>query len=125
LSVGQSTAFNVFFAPATTGTLSGTVTVTSNASNSPTTIKLSGSGATSTLHSVALSWTPSSTIFAGFDIYRGTTSGGPYTMINSSLTPSFTDTTVTSGQTYYYVVTEIDTSGNQSIYSNQASAVIP
>jgi len=125
LSAGQSTAFNVFFAPATTGTLSGTLTVTSNASNSPTTIKLSGSGATSTVHSVTLSWTPSSTIFTGFDIYRGTTSGGPYTVINSSLTPSFTDTTVTSGQTYYYVVTEIDTSGNQSIYSDQASAVIP
>jgi len=125
LSAGQSTAFNVFFAPATTGTLSGTVTVTSNASNSPTTIKLSGSGATSTVHSVTLSWTPSSTISTGFDIYRGSTSGGPYTMINASLTPSFTDTTVTSGQTYYYVVTEIDASGNQSIYSNQASAVIP
>ena len=125
LFAGQSTAFNVFFAPATTGTLSGTVTVTSNASNSPTTIKLSGSGATSTVHSVTLSWTPSSTIFTGFDIYRGTTSGGPYTVINSSLTPSFTDTTVTSGQTYYYVVTEIDTSGDQSIYSDQASAVIP
>jgi len=46
-------------------------------------------------------------------------------MINSSLTPSFTDTTVTSGQTYYYVVTEIDTSGNQSTYSIQASAVVP
>jgi len=46
-------------------------------------------------------------------------------VINSSLTPSFTDTTVTSGQTYYYVVTEIDTSGDQSIYSDQASAVIP
>ena len=125
LSAGQSTAFNVFFAPTTTGSLSGTVTVTSSASNSPTPIKLSGSGATSTVPPVNLTWTPSSSTYAGFDIYRGTVSGGPYAMINSSLTPSFTDTTVTSGQTYYYVVTEIDTSGNQSTYSNEATAVIP
>ena len=125
LSAGQSTAFNVCFTPTTTGSLSGTVTVTSNASNSPTTVKLSGSGATSTVPSVNLTWTPSSSAYTGFDIYRGTTSGGPYTMINSSLTPSFTDTTVTSGQTYYYVVTEIDTSDNWSTYSNQATAVIP
>ena len=125
LSAGQSAAFNVFFAPTTTGTLSGTVTVTSSASNSPTTIKLSGFGAISTVPSVILSWTPSASTYTGFDIYRGTTSGGPYTMINSSLVPSFKDTTVTSGQTYYYVVTEIGTSGNQSPYSNQVTAVIP
>jgi fibronectin type 3 domain-containing protein len=115
----------VFFAPTTTGLLSGTVTATSSASNSPTTIKLAGSGATSTVHRVDLIWTPSSSTYAGFDIYRGTTSGGPYAMINSSLTPSLTDTTVTSGQTYYYVVTEIDTFGNHSTYSNEATAVIP
>jgi hypothetical protein len=124
LSAGQSTAFNVFFAPTTTGSLSGTVTATSSASNSPTSVKLSGSGATSTVHA-NLTWTPSSSTYASFDIYRGTISGGPYTMINSSLTPSFTDTTVAPGQTYYYVVTEIDTSGNQSAYSNEVTAVIP
>jgi fibronectin type 3 domain-containing protein len=46
-------------------------------------------------------------------------------MINSSLTPAFTDNNIASGQTYYYVVTEIDSSGNQSTYSNQATAVVP
>ena len=125
LSAGQSTTFSVIFAPTTTGSLSGTVTVTSNASNSPTTITLSGSGASSTSPSVGLTWSPSSTTYSSFDIYRGTTSGGPYTKINSSLTPFFTDTSVTSGQTYYYVVTEFDSSGTQSGYSNQAAANVP
>lgn len=125
LAAGQTTSFNVLFAPATSGSLSGTVTITSNASNSPTTVKLSGSGASATVPAVSLNWTPSSTTYTGFDIYRGSVSGGPYTKINSSLTAAFTDNTVTSGQTYYYVVTEIDTSGNQSTYSNEASAVVP
>jgi fibronectin type 3 domain-containing protein len=125
LAANQTTSFNVLFAPTTTGSLSGTVTVTSTASNSPTTIKLSGSGASAAVPAVNLSWTPSSSSYTGFDIYRGTVSGGPYTMINSSLTPAFTDNTVAASQTYYYVVTEIDSSGNQSNYSNQATAVVP
>jgi HYDIN/CFA65/VesB family protein/centrosomal CEP192-like protein len=125
LSAGQTTGFNVLFAPSTTGALSGTVTVTSTASNSPATVKLSGSGASATVPTVNLSWTPSSSTYTGFDIYRSTASGGPYTMISSSLTPAFTDNNVTSGQTYYYVVTEIDATGNQSTYSNQATAAVP
>jgi HYDIN/CFA65/VesB-like, Ig-like domain/Cep192 domain 4/Transmembrane protein 131-like N-terminal len=125
LAANQTTSFNVLFAPTTTGSLSGTVTVTSTASNSPTTIKLSGSGASAAVPAVNLSWTPSSSSYTGFDIYRGSVSGGPYTMINSSLTPAFTDNTVAASQTYYYVVTEIDSSGNQSNYSNQATAVVP
>jgi fibronectin type 3 domain-containing protein len=115
----------VVFAPNTTGTLSGTITVTSNASNSPTTINVSGFGASSAPHTVTLNWTPSTTSFASFNIFRSTVSGGPYAQVNSSLTPSFTDTSVTSGQTYYYVVTEADSSGAQSIYSNEAAAPVP
>ena len=32
---------------------------------------------------------------------------------------------VQSGQTYYYVVTAVDSSNVESTYSNQASATIP
>jgi fibronectin type 3 domain-containing protein len=48
-------------------------------------------------------------------------------MINSSLnsTTAYTDSTVVSGQTYYYVATTVDGSSNESGYSNQAQAVIP
>jgi fibronectin type 3 domain-containing protein len=32
---------------------------------------------------------------------------------------------VQSGQTYYYVVTAVDTSGAESVYSNQVQAIVP
>ena len=38
---------------------------------------------------------------------------------------SFKDANVTTGQTYYYVTTAVDTSNNQSAYSNQAQATVP
>jgi fibronectin type 3 domain-containing protein len=63
----------------------------------------------------------------GYNIYRGTVSGGPYTRINSSLTtaPYSTDSTVQGGQTYYYVTTAVDSTGMESTYSNQVQALIP
>jgi TolB protein len=47
--------------------------------------------------------------------------------MNSGLdsTTSYTDNAVQAGQTYYYVVTAIDGSGNESAYSTEASATIP
>jgi len=52
---------------------------------------------------VDLTWKAASGA-VGYNIYRGTVSGGSYTMINSSLdeTTAYTDSTVVSGQTYYY-----------------------
>jgi Abnormal spindle-like microcephaly-assoc'd, ASPM-SPD-2-Hydin len=127
LAAGQSTSFNVTFAPVTTGNLSGGVTVTSTATNSPLMITLSGSGSAPVSHSATLSWTPSSSSFAGFNVYRGSVSGGPYTKIDSALipTPSYTDSSVTVGQTYYYVATEVDSAGAESAYSSEVSATIP
>lgn len=57
-------------------------------------------------------------------MYRGTTSGGPYTKVNSALLPgtTYTDTSVQAGVTYFYVVTAVDTSKNESAYSAQTSA---
>jgi len=127
LSSGQATSFAVAFAPAATGSASGSVVVNSNATNSPATVQFSGSGTAPVAHGVAMSWTPSSATYTGFNVYRGSASGGPYTRINSSLLPtaSFTDTGIVSGQTYYYVATELDASAVESAYSNEASAVIP
>jgi fibronectin type 3 domain-containing protein len=69
----------------------------------------------------------SSTGAVGYNIYRGAVSGGPYSMINTSLVTSaaYSDNTVASGQTYYYVATAVDGSSNESAYSNQTQAVIP
>jgi fibronectin type 3 domain-containing protein len=56
------------------------------------------------------------------------TSGGPYsTKLNSSLVTglSYTDTAVTAGQSYYYVVTSVSASGSESAQSSQAAAAIP
>jgi fibronectin type 3 domain-containing protein len=64
---------------------------------------------------------------AGYKVYRTTTSGGPYTELGSNLdaSASFTDNSANSGVTYYYVVTAVDSLGNESAYSNQVSATVP
>ncbi len=127
LAAGQATSFNVTFDPASAGNLSGSVTVTSNAANSPAAITLTGIGTAPASYSVNLSWTPSSSSYSGFNIYRGAQSGGPYSKINSSLisTPTYSDTSCGSTGTYYYVATEVDTTGAESSYSSPASAIVP
>jgi hypothetical protein len=79
-------------------------------------------------HFVSLNWIAStSPNIAGYNVYRGVTSGGPYTQLNSSLVNAvaYTDNNVQAGQTYYYVTTAVNTSNQQSVYSNEASATVP
>jgi hypothetical protein len=126
LAVGQSASFTVIFTPQSTGALSGSISFASNATNSPTAEIVSGTGVNPPQHSVALSWNASTSVVIGYNVYRGLTSGGPYTNIDSlDTTTSYTDSTVQAGQTYYYVTTAVDSSGNESAYSNQVSASIP
>jgi Abnormal spindle-like microcephaly-assoc'd, ASPM-SPD-2-Hydin/Protein of unknown function (DUF1573) len=127
IAAGQSMTFSVIFSPTATGTDSGTVTVASTATGSPTSIALSGTGVQAAAHSVSLTWVASTSTVSGYNVYRSTTSGSSYAKINSSLVAALTydDTTVQSGTTYYYVVTAVDSSGNESSDSNQATAVIP
>jgi Abnormal spindle-like microcephaly-assoc'd, ASPM-SPD-2-Hydin len=114
----------VTFTPWATGSASGTVTVTSNASNSPAKITLTGAGAS---HSVLLAWNASSGSVSGYNIYRSTVSGSGYTKLNSSLISqtTYTDAIVQAGTTYYYVATGVSTSAQESAYSKQVAAVIP
>jgi hypothetical protein len=127
LTPNQSVTLHVTFAPVGTAGVTGSVSVASDASNSPLTISLSGSGLQPVQHSAVLTWTGSTSAVAGYRIYRGTVSGGPYTLLNGSIVSvsTYTDTTVVSGQTYYYVTTAVDSSGNESVYSNEISATIP
>jgi fibronectin type 3 domain-containing protein len=78
-------------------------------------------------HTVHLAWNASPTQVAGYLVYRSTVSGTGYSLLNvqpiSGL--SYDDSTVASGTTYYYVVTAVSASGEQSPYSNMATAVVP
>jgi fibronectin type 3 domain-containing protein len=77
---------------------------------------------------VALSWTASTTsTVTGYNVYRGSVSGGPYVRVNSSpdAATTYTDSTVQAGQTLYYVVTAVDGSGDESAHSNQVQVVVP
>lgn len=79
-------------------------------------------------HSVTVSWTDGDSGISGYNVYRATGSPGTYTKINSSpvTTTSYTDASVLSGTTYYYVVTAVDTSGVESAFSSPAAqAQIP
>jgi hypothetical protein len=126
IPAGQSASFTVTFAPQTSGTATGAVSFLSNASNSSSTEQWTGTGAQSTLHSVALSWNPASAPVQGYYVYRGGQSGGPYTRISALQSGStYTDTSVISAQTYYYVVTALGTNSVESGYSNEAPATIP
>jgi len=202
LNPSQSTTFNVQFAPASAGSVSGSVSIVSNAPNSPTSINLSGTGvaptrvlsfsttnlsfgsvstgesatqsvtvtntgnADVTISSIAaagtgftlsvpgtpatltptqiltfsVTFSPASagkatgTITVASNatgsaamIYRSTMSGSGYMKLNNSLVSglNYTDANVQSATTYYYVTTAVDSSGNESAYSNQATAAIP
>jgi len=127
LSPSQNLTLTIQFSPAAAGTVSGSISIVSNASGSPSTVSLSGTGVGPVQHSVALTWDASTSIVSGYNVYRGTVSGGLNTKINASLVavPNYIDLTVQSGTTYFYVATAVDSSGNESINSNEVSATVP
>ena len=127
IPAGSSVPFQVAFTPTVAGTSTANITLTSNASNSPSVESLTGSG-TAPQHSVGLGWnTSTSSGVTGYNIYRASASAGPFTPLNSTLdaTPFDTDSTVKAGQTYYYVVTAVSSTGTESTYSNEVQVAIP
>lgn len=64
---------------------------------------------------------------AGYHVYRSPSSGGPYAQITASLllssSSTFTDSGLTDGTTYYYVVKTVDNGDNQSVYSREVAAI--
>ena len=127
LAPGQSATLDAAFSPVSAGSSSGSVTVESNATNSPATIALSGAGMQTSAHFVALTWVPSTSAVAGYNVYRSEASGGPYSKLDSNFVAadSYTDSSVQAGLTYYYVVTSVMSSGIESADSVQTSATIP
>jgi titin len=79
---------------------------------------------------VILTWTASATSgIAGYNVYRGTTSGGESaTPINSAPIDgtTYADENVAAGATYYYVVRAIGLNDvTRSADSNEVSATVP
>jgi fibronectin type 3 domain-containing protein len=125
--------------------MKGSVKITSNATNSPTVITLNGTALSQTsgspggvnspgaanspgvAHSVLLSWNPStSSDVVGYNVYRATSPGAAYAKLgNSAGGLNYTDATAQSGQTYTYVVTAVDSVGDESVYSASVTAAIP
>lgn len=95
---------------------SGSVTVTVTNSSGDSATLPSGF----TFHSIDLLWNaPSSSpvTVAGYNVYRGNTSAGPFGRLNGSsplATTSFIDANVEGGTTYYYEVKSVDTNGLES-----------
>jgi len=75
---------------------------------------------------VTLTWTASTSSVAGYNVYRGSASGGPYTRVNPVLEASthYVDNSIAGG-TYFYAVTAQDASGVESYFSNEESVTTP
>jgi hypothetical protein len=127
IAAGKSISVGVNFKPTSSGSTSTRFSVTGNEQNSPVAFTASGSGVATIQHTVGLTWLPSASAVVGYNIYRGIATGGPYSKVNSSLivTTSYSDATVKSGTSYFYVTTAVDSSGAESSKSNEVRAVIP
>jgi hypothetical protein len=128
VAAGQSAQYTVTFTPPAAGSSPGSISFLSNASDASLKQTFSGAGTQTTgSHSVSLTWDASTSTVSGYNLYRGTQSGGPYSRMNSALLSgtSYDDSGVQSGRNYFYVSTAVDASNNESAFSNEAAAAIP
>src|ERR1700756_1464121 len=116
-----SSAGTISGTPTVAGTFGFTVRVTDSGSPAPTASANFNITVAVTSYSAVLSWTASTSAVTGYNVYRSTVSGGSYAKINSSMVAgtTYTDATAASGQTYYYVTTSVDSSGVESLNSNE------
>ncbi|HEX9017535.1 MAG TPA: alpha-amylase family glycosyl hydrolase [Anaerolineaceae bacterium] len=63
------------------------------------------------------------TTMYGYEVLRSDTQGGPYTVLALVTAAAYTDTNVSQGSTYFYVVRAVDLSYNRSGPSNEVQAV--
>ena len=130
LNPNQTATLSVQFDPTVAGAVTGQLTITSNSSTgSSAVVSLTGTGAAAS-HQVSLSWnapTNSADPVAGYNVYRALSGNSSYTQLNSTAMTqtTYTDTNVTNGQTYDYIVESVDASGIQSVPSNTAVVSIP
>lgn len=125
LAAGQSVSFTVAFTPQSSGAASANLSFANNAST--VTESLTGSGVAVASHSVSLTWDPSTSQVNGYNVYRSSTAGGPYSKMNAGIDAgtSYVDSTVAASHTYYYVTTAVNSTGQESSYSNQVQVSVP
>jgi fibronectin type 3 domain-containing protein len=116
------------FSPQTTGAVTAALTFTSNAQSSTTVETLTGTGTAAPVPSVNLSWSAStSSNVSGYNIYRAAYASacGSFSKINSLLNTGtlYTDSAVADGAAYCYATTAVNTSNEESGYSNVVSNV--
>ena len=124
IPAGEESSLNVTFTPQNDGNKSAKLSLASNAANSPASEPLTGTG---TAPYVTLSWNASTSEVTGYNVYRSTARTGRYNKINASLDPDTTyrDATIVSGSTYFYATTAVNSSGQESGYSNRVEVVVP
>jgi hypothetical protein len=133
LNPSESLTIQVQFDPTASGNDSEQLTINSDASSSPAVVALSGTGtsvaSTPVASEVSLNWVApadSTDPVTGYNIYRSTSSGS-FTLLNTSPVTalSFVDNAVASGSSYNYQVTSVDSSGAESVPSNEVTVNVP
>ena len=126
LNPGQTTSGSIVFTPSASGAISGVLNAMTS-SGSVGSISLVGTGMQLiSTHTVNLSWVASSsTNVVAYNIYRSNASAGPYTKIGNVAGTSYMDSTVQTGQTYFYTVTAVDNANVESAVTGPVTAVIP
>jgi hypothetical protein len=90
------------------------------APDSPANVNVTSPGTNGNL---VISWDPNTeSDLAGYRIYRSNSSGSGYVLVGTvdKAVTSFTDTGLENGKTYYYVITALDSSGNESPHSDES-----
>jgi hypothetical protein len=126
VAAGGTCTIVILFAPSASGAGVASLTISDNVTGSPQSVALSGTGT----HDVVLNWTASTTPgVAGYNVYRGATSGGESaTALNSAPIngTTYADESVAAGAEYYYVVMSVASNDvTLSAASNEASATVP
>ena len=71
---------------------------------------------------ISLNWAASNNPETdSYNVYRGTTAGGPYNLIGNTPTPGYADSTAAAGTTYYYIVRPIRIDTSEICQSNEGS----
>jgi hypothetical protein len=129
LTPNGSVAISVSFDPTSAAAAQGSLSISSNASNTVLSIPLSGTGTAAppaVQHSVALNWQPSPSQVTGYFVYRGASATSTSKLFVTAIAATaYTDSSVSDGQTYYYSVTSVDSNNVESAPSNEISVTIP
>jgi Cellulase (glycosyl hydrolase family 5) len=103
------------------GTAAGTDAPTGASSPSSAPAAPAGLSATAGSATVALQWMASGGA-TSYNVKRATTTGGPYAQLAAPAAATFTDTSVSNGTTYYYVVSALDSNGESANSAQVAAA---